>query len=110
MLCNEFIDKFLYYMSLPNPRLQNDIIRLHIQMELQDADLFSLIEELIMIIPEYKYCWKNVESRKIENNNIIQISNMEQYRVFYNYISNKGLFSNDEIEWFDDAIHNVLIS
>lgn len=108
MLCNDFIINFLNFMSYLCTRLQDDSIKLHIQIELNNHQIFTYINFFQNIKNEYQYKWHQVELNVSKDT--YDIVKTKEYKGFYKFITDKKLFTNDELEWVEDAIHEVLIS
>jgi hypothetical protein len=117
MLYNEFIEKMLVLMSYPIPRLRNAQERLAIQIELQNSYLFEIVEYFMMIKNEYKYNWdifqNNGNNINKENGekymDFKNISHHYEFQEFYDYMITNKVFSYDDAEWLEDAIHEILI-
>jgi len=108
MLCNDFISKFLNIMSYPCKRLRDDYTKLHIQLELNNQVIFECIEYFISIQSEYQYKWQLAELNI--SRDTFDIINTNEYQKFYKFIDSKGLFTYNELEWIEDAIHDILTS
>jgi hypothetical protein len=112
MLCNEFITKMLELMSNPIPRLRNPQESLSIQIELQNNYVNNLIKYFIMLMPEYKYNWnilQTMENRGEIYNNFTSIENNYEFQEFRLYLLAQNLFNYNEIDWIEDAIHEILV-
>ena len=108
MLCNDFISKFLNIMSFPCYRLRNDYTKLQIQIELNNYIIFECIKYFLSIQSEYQLKWHLVELKLSKNT--FDIVKTNEYQKFYKFITNKGLFTSSELEWVEDAIHEVMTS
>jgi len=112
MLCNEFITKMLELMSNPIPRLRNPQESLCIQIELQNYYVSNLIKYFIMLMPEYKYNWdilQIMENRGEIYNNFTSIENIYEFQEFRSYLLAQNIFNHDEVNWLEDAIHEILV-
>jgi len=114
ILFNEFIDKLLSLLANTIPRLRNAQECLLIQNILQNDCVCNLINNLIIIIPEYKNNWNRLQNK--ENyididfaNNFTPINNFYEFQTFYDYVLTHNIFNHEEADWLDDAIHEILV-
>lgn len=106
MANNNFIDKVLLKLSLVNIRLRCSLTRLHIQIEMQSPYILSLIQDFIILQPEYQFIWN------LNNKNYIpayDLTNIPAFVQLKDYLTGQNLLSFDEAEWLDDAIHETLL-
>ena len=108
MLCNDFIAKFLNIMSYPCTRLRDDYTKLHIQIELNNQAVFDCIDFFTSIQNEYQRKWHLVELNL--SRDTYDIVRTVRYQQFYKFITSKNLFTYNELEWVEDAIHEVMTS
>lgn len=102
----------LILMSNPIARLRNTQECLYIQIELQNNYVNNLIKYLIMLMPEYKYNWdilQIMENRGEIYNNFTSIENIYEFQEFRSYLLTQNIFSHEEIDWLEDAIHEILV-
>lgn len=104
---NKFIDRMLQRLALVNPRLRCFLTRLHIQIEMQYSICQSLIQQFLILQPEYRYHWNLLtDINRIHGYNLIQMSIFEQLK---NYLTGQKLLTFDEADWLEDAIHETLV-
>jgi len=108
MLCNDFISKFLNIMSYPCNRLRDDYTKLQIQIELNNHVVFESINFFQSIQSEYQRKWHLVDLNM--SRDTFDIVKTHGYQQFYKFITNKSLFTYSELEWVEDAIHEVMTS
>ena len=112
MLFNEFIDKMLLLMSNLIPRLRNPQECLAIQLELQNNYVSNLVKYFIMLMPEYKYNWKNLQHKGHSTSMYVNFKSIDKYMEFYElhtYLLANNIFNLEEVEWLEDAIHEILV-
>jgi hypothetical protein len=112
MLFNEFIDKMLSLMSMPIPRLRNTQECLAIQLELQNNYVSNLVKYFIMLMPEYKYNWENLQHKGHSTSTYVNFKSIDkymEYNAFHTYLLANNIFNLDEVEWLEDAIHEILV-
>ena len=95
-------------MSYPCKRLRDDYTKLQIQIELNNHIIFECINYFLSIQSEYQYKWQLAELNISKDT--IDIVNTNEYKKFYNFITNKQIFTYNELEWIEDAIHDVMTS
>lgn len=115
MNCEIFIKNLINILSWPNQRLQDSDIQtnlIHVLTIRLTLDIQDVIKYFIDIKSEYKKIWNNIDQnisineRKIEKD----ISVMPQYMILYQYLASNNYLLIDELEWLDDALHEVLVS
>lgn len=106
MLCNDFIVNFLNIMSFPCKRLRDDITKLQIQIVLNNPIIYNSIDYFLSIKAEYQRKWYLVE--KNLSRDTYDINKTYGYQQFYKFINKNMLFTNDELEWIEDAIHEIM--
>jgi len=123
--CNEFLVKLLNLLATQIVRLQDPVIKLQIQIELNKNDVFEIIQYFIDISGKYKEFWdhlnRNIKLMEITqyNNSIVsinnndintyQIQNSREFRYLHEYLLKNKIFNSEELEWLDDAIHDILV-
>ena len=123
--CNEFLVKLLNLLATQIVRLQDPLIKLQIQIELNKNDVFEIIQYFIDISGKYKEFWdhlnRNIKLMEITqyNNSIVsinnndintyQIQNSREFRYLHEYLLKNKIFNSEELEWLDDAIHDILV-
>jgi hypothetical protein len=93
-------------MSYPCNRLRDDYIKLQIQIELNNQIIFDCIDFFQSIQNEYQRKWRLVELNV--SRDTYDIVKTRGYQNFYKFITSKKLFTYNELEWVEDAIHEVL--
>jgi len=113
MSFNDFISAMLNLLAQPIKRLRNPLESLSIQIDLQNNTIFRIIHYFIKIKPKYKYMWETqmLEQRDNYNksNNFQSIDNYNEFKEFYSYMITNNIFSYEEAEWLEDAIHDILV-
>ena len=123
--CNDFLVKLLNLLATQIVRLQDPLIKLQIQIELNKNDVFEIIQYFIEISGKYKEFWdhlnRNIKLMEITqyNNSIVsinnndintyQIQNSREFRYLHEYLLKNKIFNSEELEWLDDAIHDILV-
>jgi len=123
--CNDFLVKLLNLLATQIVRLQDPLIKLQIQIELNKNDVFEIIQYFIDISGKYKEFWdhlnRNIKLMEITqyNNSIVsinnndintyQIQNSREFRYLHEYLLKNKIFNSEELEWLDDAIHDILV-
>ena len=123
--CNDFLVKLLNLLATQIVRLQDPLIKLQIQIELNKNDVFEIIQYFIDISGKYKEFWdhlnRNIKLIEITqyNNSIVsinnndintyQIQNSREFRYLHKYLLKNKIFNSEELEWLDDAIHDILV-
>jgi hypothetical protein len=65
-----------------------------------------------MLMPEYKYNWdilQIMENRGEIYNNFTSIENIYEFQEFRSYLLAQNIFNHDEVDWLEDAIHEILV-
>lgn len=122
MLFNEFIEIMLKSMSYPIIRLQNPQECLAIQLNLHNDYIYNLVNSIINLIPEYKYNWYkmvyvnanninniSIINRRINLHNFRFIDKYYEFQELYDYIITNNIFTIEEADWLEDAIHEILV-
>jgi hypothetical protein len=109
MAVNSFINNILTALSIPFPRLEEPLNQLHILTEMMNPKAFSLINYFLMLAPEYRYNWQLIIQREIETS-YLEIDKLPQFQILRSYMVSKGLLTEYEAEFLDDAIHEVLVN
>ena len=102
MSVNAFIEKLIIKMSHPIPRLRDPMEQLHIQIEMQDFDVNLIVSFLLMKKPEYKYNWGFVKAGTHFDD-----ASVKEY--IQQLLVQMKIFNTEEVEWVDDAVHEILV-
>ena len=106
-----FLDKLLELLSWPNSRLRNLNIRNQISRNLlvlyntYIPEIHNTIKYFITIRSSYKHLWNNGKPYR----EFIEINKMQEYMILYQYLACNNYLYLEELEWLDDAIHEVLL-
>lgn len=109
MAVNAFINAMLAKLSVPFPRLAEPVTQLHILTEMMSQKVFSLVHHILQLEPEYRRQWQLIDARQNTIINI-ELAELPQFQELQRYMRKRGLLSQYELEWLDDAIHEVLTS